>query len=183
MNGQTIITIVPKAASEKDRRSQIGRFLEVLRLQHAAETANSQMSTDKTTCTTRATRKKSMNGISPCTTGVRAKTSHMEKTPAARSDRRPRISQAVASRPAAGLRIGRSKFALVIAYACWDLRGANYRHGDGAVNQDATTGQLAGDFRSATPTIHANKDNAPTNALVRIYGVTPRQIATVPSRI
>ncbi len=66
----------------------------VLRLHKAAEIARSHTSTDSVTCTTSDTWKKSMNGIQPCTIGVRASTSNTEKTPAKTSETRPIASQA-----------------------------------------------------------------------------------------
>ena len=90
-----MIVRVPIAASSNEDRSHIGLSVLLLRLQAAAEIASSQINTDIVTCTTSATRKKSMNGINPCTTGVRASTSRIEKMPAATNATRPKVNQPV----------------------------------------------------------------------------------------
>ena len=118
---------VPLAANQNDSRSIPGRSVDVLRLQKAAEIASSQIITESVTWITSATRKKSRNGMNSCTTGVRASTSRIEKTPAATSDMSPRVSQAVVDRAAAGLRIGRSKLISDMCFHRSWLNAANYR--------------------------------------------------------
>ena len=100
-----MIINVPAAASSNDNRSHIGLSDSLLRLHVAAEKASNQMSTDKVTWMTRATRKKSMSGIRLCTIGVRARTSKIEKMPAATKATSPKVSQPLVVFRAVVLRI------------------------------------------------------------------------------
>ncbi len=70
--------------------------------------AVNQTSTDKSTCTTSATRKKSPPGMKRFTPGVRASTSNTEKSPDATSAASARPSHARASGADAASMLGRT---------------------------------------------------------------------------